>query len=666
MTKTTTTARDMTRAAELLAPYTKTAQGVPVSFTYGGVKFNGLPKDAAVSHTKIDANILQTVYIGHMGELEVKAVCLTYQDYPVVEWTVFFTNTGNKNSEILADVAAIDTRISGNNPVLVHNNGDFYSQEGYTVSRLPLEDGVSFSQAPHAGRSCDKAFPYQRILYNDYGINLAIGWPGQWFCEYKGEKGGFTVKAGQEETSTYLAPGEIFRTPRMTMMVFDGCQRRGINLWRRWFNAHVIPRVNGEIVTPKLASANNNDGIEFTRTTESNQLEAIAHEKTDKPGANMWWIDAGWYPCKLDNNGNPDWGASTGTWYADPARYPNGLAPISKAAHDAGMEFLVWFEPERVRPGTQIANEYPQWLLKSSVITWDYLLDLTNPDCLTWLCETMAAYLRESGINCYRQDFNFDPLTFWRENDGENRLGITENKYVQGYLAYWDYLLENVPGLWIDSCASGGRRNDMETLRRSVPLHPTDYGYGYHHINQCFRHTLYSWFTYVRGWSGSWDINNEYYAHEDYYMPEQVPYDSFAMNNSMATMTFLGGSGQLRDTAARIFYRFAPMTLYGDFYALTENHRDNKRWTVFQFDCPEKNEGAIQVLRNNQAADEQCKVAPFGFAPEYNYVFENEETGESFQRTGQDVCDNGLTFTLPVRAGAVWFYKLALAHKKNL
>jgi alpha-galactosidase len=46
---------------------------------------------------------------------------------------------------------------------------------------------------------------------------------------------------------------------------------------------------------------------------------------------------------------------------------------------------------------------------------------------------------------------------------------------VQGYLAYWDPLLQQHPGMLIDSCASGGRRNDLETLRRAVPLLRSDY-----------------------------------------------------------------------------------------------------------------------------------------------------------------------------------------------
>ena len=40
-----------------------------------------------------------------------------------------------------------------------------------------------------------------------------------------------------------------------------------------------------------------------------------------------------------------------------------------------------------------------------------------------------------------RQDFNIDPLSFWQKNDTEDRRGITENKYVMGYLGYFDELL---------------------------------------------------------------------------------------------------------------------------------------------------------------------------------------------------------------------------------
>ena len=56
--------------------------------------------------------------------------------------------------------------------------------------------------------------------------------------------------------------------------------------------------------------------------------------------------------------------------------------------------------------------------------------------------------------------------------------------------------------------------------------------------------------------------------------------------------------------------RFADPRLRGDFYPLTENHRDNTRWAVFQFHLPECDEGTFQVLRNNQSKDEALTVRP--------------------------------------------------------
>jgi len=40
---------------------------------------------------------------------------------------------------------------------------------------------------------------------------------------------------------------------------------------------------------------------------------------------------------------------------------------------------------------------------------------------------------------------------------------------------FWDELRRRHPGMLIDNCASGGRRLDVESLRRSVPLWRSDY-----------------------------------------------------------------------------------------------------------------------------------------------------------------------------------------------
>ena len=51
---------------------------------------------------------------------------------------------------------------------------------------------------------------------------------------------------------------------------------------------------------------------------------------------------------------------------------------------------------------------------------------------------------------------------------------MTELRYVEGLYLMWDDILKANPSLFIDNCASGGRRIDLETMSRSIPLWRSD------------------------------------------------------------------------------------------------------------------------------------------------------------------------------------------------
>jgi len=51
---------------------------------------------------------------------------------------------------------------------------------------------------------------------------------------------------------------------------------------------------------------------------------------------------------------------------------------------------------------------------------------------------------------------------------------MTEICYVEGLYALWDRIQAAHPGIFIDNCASGGRRIDLETLRRATILSRSD------------------------------------------------------------------------------------------------------------------------------------------------------------------------------------------------
>ncbi len=677
-----TTARDMELIAALCERQVDDAARFPMTWTYDGRTYRGLPEGAKKTMRLVDANLMETVYTARVPEspLSLRVECTTYRDFPVVEWTGYFTNDGCENSAILEDVWAADLVFGGRDPVLFYGNGDFYSETGYTQSSIELRPGAVFEQSPSEGRACNEAWPYQRLMFDGFGLNIAIGWPSQWECAYRGLEDAVRFSARQQVVHTYLKPGETLRTPRMCVMAFEGDAVRGMNMWRRWMNAHVTPRTHGHIVPPRATVSESGDGEEHTACTDRLEYDAMDKLKTFGWGRELvWWIDAGWYPCFVEP-GVKRW-AHTGTWEPDRSKFPFGMGGVGDKAHELGIDFLIWYEPERVRPGTELALRHPEWLLSATLDDRmratatdvnqyndsNYMLNLADDACCDWVCERIDALIKESRQDVYRQDFNFSPLPYWRCNEEADRKGMLENKYQQNYLRFWDYLLAHNPNLWIDSCASGGRRNDLESMRRAVPLHPTDYGYGYHPVSQDYRRTLHAWIPYTRGQSSNWlsEDGENYLPVKELNKVPARPVTNYDLVNGMGALFPLFGvsanekwEGQVEFIAKmiRVWEEFAPIELLGDFYPLTPAHRSGEQWTVFQFDRPEEGRGAFQVLRNAKAAEDSLTVKPEGFCPGCTYELRDGESGETRVLTGEEICARGITFTQPRPSGSIWFY----------
>jgi alpha-galactosidase len=573
-----------------------------------------------------------------------------YTRFPVAEWGLRFKNTSKKKTPILEAIRSLDiTHDLGPFLYLNHWIGDYYSADGYEPFRSPLAHGEEYRFAPYGGRPTNCAFPYYNLesAAAQRGLIVVVGWSGQWFAAFKGN----SITAGQELTHFRLLPGEEARTPLSLLMFYRGDRARSRNLWRRWFLAHNLPRPGGELMKPHLACAATDEGEEFTGATEESQIRYISKftERGIKP--DVWWIDAGWYPCR-DEKGERRW-VRTGTWEPDPERFPRGLKPVSDHAAKAGADLLLWFEPERVTAGSKFEVEHPEWLLG---LDFHRLLNLGEPTCRQWLTNHVCRLIRKNGIKIYRQDFNTEPLGYWRLNEPADRQGMTENLYVQGYLQYWKDLLKRNPGLWIDSCASGGRRNDLETMRLGVPLHYSDYGYGDHPVKLAFHSAMFEWIPYFKECTLSWDL-----AGNTRFDPQV---DSYSFHCGMAPMLFATLDIRRDDydyaLAAKmigIWRRVADLILEGDYYPLTPYHRSPDQWVARQFDRPEEGRGFIQGIRLPAAVPDTLTVYPRGLQAEAVYHIENPETGETRDLTGAALQQQGFAITLPKRAGAVWVYQ---------
>ena len=73
-----------------------------------------------------------------------------------------------------------------------------------------------------------------------------------------------------------------------------------------------------------------------------------------------------------------------------------------------------------------------------------------------------------------RWDFNTSPLDVWNSMDAPDQKGLAQIRHIMGLYSVLDRLMASCPDLLIEGCASGGRRIDLETVKRSHTFWKSD------------------------------------------------------------------------------------------------------------------------------------------------------------------------------------------------
>jgi alpha-galactosidase len=611
------------------------------SFTYDGKPWAELVKtwDCKRTDRKLDdqRNEITYTWTDPKASLEVRCTAVEYSDFPVVEWTVYFRNAGKADTPILENIQSLSSRwerTDGGEFVLRGIKGDYCTADSFEPYEITLGPNATQKFAPEGGRPTNKTFPYYNLAMPGGGLMVAVGWPGQWASSFvrDGAKG-LQVSAGQELTHLRLKPGEQIRTPLMVLMFWKGPDHiRGQNLWRRWMIAHNMYKPGGKPMQTHLMMCTS----DFYPGMKSVAAEEIKYAETYlNAGVKLdyWWIDAGWYPCR-------EWW-NVGTWQPDPQRYPKGIKEVSDFVHSKGMKLVVWFEPERVTADSWLAKNHPQWLFGGQKVGSDQnLLNLGNPEAWRWLTNHIDKIITDNGIDLYRQDFNFDPLAFWRSGDAPDRQGISENLHVQGYLAYWDELQRRHPNMPIDSCASGGRRNDLETLRRAVPLLRSDYRFEPLYTQQCHTYGLSLWIPYY----GTGVPDKDDYTVRSFWCPWMGIGKPAPRQPGLDWTKY---HRMIEDWRKTCNY------MLGDFYPLTPYSLTDTVWMAWQFDCPERGEGMIQAFRRSQSPYESLRAKLHGLDPNAVYTLTDIDTGASKQLSGKELMEKGLSIAITAQPSSV-------------
>jgi alpha-galactosidase len=210
---------------------------------------------------------------------------------------------------------------------------------------------------------------------------------------------------------------------------------------------------------------------------------------------------------------------------------------------------------------------------------------------------------------------------------------------VQGHLAFWDELRRRNPGLRIDSCASGGRRNDLETMRRAVPLLRSDFQWpsmkNVVEGNQGHTYGLSFWLPF----QGTGTYFYDPYSYRSFYL------SAFGMGG----LTVENAEAQRKAYAE--CRKIAPY-MTGDYFPLTPYSLESDQWIAWQFDRKELGGGVVQAFRRKESPLSSMTFRLNGLDPAAQYEVTNFDLAETIKASGKELLKEGLKVAIEEKPGS--------------
>ncbi len=652
---------------------------LPFSFVYGRQSSEQLLKAWPEKTTTraLDGNRTEhtLVWTDPKTGLQVRVVALDYTGSPVVEWTEYFRNDGKVDTPVLEDVQPLDTSlpVTGDGiPMILYSNG-CGGMDTYALQKRPLNQLDRLRLSNEGGGKTVTTIPFFDIQTGGGGLIGAVGWPGQWAITMsRPAEGAVVVRAGMEKTHLSLHPGEEIRTPQILLLPWQGDDIDAHNTLRRHILSYHTPQYDGK---PVMLPISHGGWGGMTTTTSLRLLDQITREHI---GFENFWMDAGWYgkdrPVEeFQVFGREDWFLYAGDWRVNKVPHPDGLKPISDAVHAKGMKFLLWFEPERAVVGTPITVEHPDWFIGEDQTNFEgndarplvkfRLFNFGNPVARQFMIDSMSDFITKEGIDIFRQDCNFALAPFWSQSESMDRQGITQIRYVEGLLAFWDGLRQRHPQLMLDIV----QRGDLESISRAVDLSRADYPVSPDADpigNQLATQGLSYWRPHY-GTILQMRPRNNYHFRSGF-----APGLSFALFNAAGTKDQVGSfipagfpfdwlRGQVELLKqVRPYY-------YGDYYPLVpcSSNTDcspgavNERsaafeWAAWQFNRAEEGDGMVQAFRRERNDDAARDLRLRGLDAAATYQVTDLDAGVAKTVTGKELMQQGLHVEIAAEPGA--------------
>ena len=417
---------------------------------------------------RLDDNVTRTeIMLADAKGLEVTLVYTAYEKENVITAHSEITNTGRK-PVMLRNYYSASLPVIAEKYYLTHFYGAWAME--MQVDRELLSHGSKVIESKKGVRTTHTENPSFMLSLNtetfdeNYGevIAGALAWSGNFKLNFQiDETDRLNILAGiNPYASEYrLEKGRTFVTPDMIFTYsFAGAGQASRNLhdWARNYGLY-----DSSVMCPTLLNSWEGAYFDFDTKTITDMIDDVKDM-----GLELFVLDDGWFGNKYPRNNDKQ---GLGDWDVNRSKLPEGIAYLGDYAHEKGVRFGIWIEPEMVNPKSELAERHPEWVVKAegrkvTTMRNQWLLDLTNPEVQDFVFGVFDRVMQEAPtIDYIKWDANRHVESFGSEYlDKQSHFWV---EYVQGFYSVLDRIREKYPDVIIQACSSGGGRVEYGALK---------------------------------------------------------------------------------------------------------------------------------------------------------------------------------------------------------
>lgn len=361
----------------------------------------------------------------------------------------------------------------GNGTLWLHRVRSVWSQEGRHET-IPVEDlQLEPAWDPHAVRCerfgqagsmpVNRFFPFAAIedRKNHIFWGAQIAHPASWQMEVYRKDNGLALSGGLADRELghwmkHVEPGKNFTTPEA---IVSTAQTDSFDIFTGRLTTAGL--VEGFLKAPEseqdLPIVFNEYCTTWGNPSHENICEIV--DAIKGKGFKYFVIDCGWYK----ENGIP-WDIGMGDYEVSSELFPDGMEKTVQVIKDAGMIPGIWFEIENVGNASRAYHLTEHLLHKDNVVLTTYFRrfwDMQDPWVDEYLTDKVIGTLKKYGFGYMKIDYN---ETIGIGCDGAESPGEALRKNMEATVLFIEKVKEEVPGIVLENCASGGHRLEPKMM----------------------------------------------------------------------------------------------------------------------------------------------------------------------------------------------------------